>query len=543
MAPIEGSSTAIYCGSEAYFDKLRALLDQDGIRDLPLYILAVAGEYRTGKSFLLSYFLRYLYNQGYSYSSENSEKNPFIEEDSLDLDDENPFNGDLKNCVNWLGEEDEPLIGFDHKYDDKSVTRGINIWDQPLVVERQKEDGSVQKILVLLMDSQGIFSAQEEEEATRIFALTTMISSVLVFNLTHQLNDAVLNYLQLFTAYAKMATIEEINKTPFQKLMLLIRDWAKKDIKPYGAQGGNEYFHEYFQGKRHFLRDTFREIECYLMPRPGDCVEESDYNGCLKELRGVFRKHLKDLTESLLDPSHLVLNLKEVTGQTITAGDFCDYFKDCTELLADVDWKQPHSMLKMHTSFNCNLAKREAVKLYKEYMDTRIQVERTFMSEEQLQDLHKNATIEAKSKYEDKCSFTRKNDLELYTEDLQKLIEELAEVFKIYKQRWESEKEKRRLQEMLASAQGCFGAIKNNCGNAGKAGGAAAVGTGVGATVGTVAEVGVGAIGLGAAAGVGAGVGGCVIILGILAYVAYKKNKVSENENIAMSNNANGTGT
>ncbi|CAL4110933.1 unnamed protein product, partial [Meganyctiphanes norvegica] len=457
MAPIEGNAVPIYCGSDAYMDTLRGLLDRPDVRDLPLYILAVAGEYRTGKSFLLSYFLRYLYNQ---------------------------------DIMNWLGEENEPLIGFDHKYDDKSVTRGINIWDKPLIVERQKTDGSMERVLVLLMDSQGIFSAEEEEEATRIFALTTMISSVLVFNLTHQLNESVLNYLQLFTAYAKMATIEDTNKTPFQKLMLLIRDWAKKDIKPFGSQGGNEYFHEYFQGKRHFLRDTFRDIDCYLMPRPGDCVEESDYNGCLRELRGVFRHHLKDLTEHLLDPHHLVLNLKEVNGEVITAGDFCDYFENCTMLLANVDWKQPHSMLKMHTSFNCTLGKREALKVYKACMDKSFQETRSFMTEDKLESHHKDATFEAKKKYEEKCSFTRKNDYDLYVEDIQKLNEELAEVFSNYKQRWAAERENRRLQELLANAQGCIGAIKNNCGSAGKVGGATAVGTGVGATVGTVAEVG-----------------------------------------------------
>ncbi|CAL4086232.1 unnamed protein product, partial [Meganyctiphanes norvegica] len=108
---MEGSAVPIFCNNRAHPETLLALLDRDDIRDLPVLILAVAGEYRTGKSFLLSYFLRYLNNQD---SSE------------------------------WLGDENEQLTGFDHKCDDKPVTKGIQIWNQPLVVRRKTENGSVE---------------------------------------------------------------------------------------------------------------------------------------------------------------------------------------------------------------------------------------------------------------------------------------------------------------------------------------------------------------------------------------------------------------
>ncbi|CAL4076539.1 unnamed protein product, partial [Meganyctiphanes norvegica] len=410
MPTKEGSTVSIYRGNIGNPKKLRALLDKPNIRDLPIFTLAVAGEYRTGKSFLLSYFLRYLQNQ---------------------------------NAANWLGDEDEKLVGFDHQYGCESVTQGINIWHQPFIVKCRKNDGSVQKIVVLLMDSQGIFSAQEDKEASqilRIFALTTMISSVLVFNLMNQLNESVLSHLQLFTEYAKEATGR--NETPFQKLMLLIRDWAKPDIKPFGSQGANEYFHKYFQGNKHFLSDTFGDIECYLMPRPGDCVERGTYNGCLRDLRSDFKHHLQNLTEDLLDPHHLVLNLKkELTGEVITAGDFCDYFENCCELLARVDWKQPHSMIKMHTSLKSNSAKRMALKVYKATMLKSIKESKSFMTEEQLNSNDDNARYEAKKIYKDKCAFAYKKDRDLYTEGLEDLCEDLTEEFNNYQQRWETERD------------------------------------------------------------------------------------------------------
>jgi len=41
-------------------EKLERVLNQDHIKKLPIVIISVVGAYRTGKSFLLSWLIRYL---------------------------------------------------------------------------------------------------------------------------------------------------------------------------------------------------------------------------------------------------------------------------------------------------------------------------------------------------------------------------------------------------------------------------------------------------------------------------------------------------
>ena len=48
-----------------------------------------------------------------------------------------------------------------------------------------------------------------------------MLSSVLVYNLTSNIQEDDLQHLQLFTEYGRLA-IEDSGETPFQKLMFLV---------------------------------------------------------------------------------------------------------------------------------------------------------------------------------------------------------------------------------------------------------------------------------------------------------------------------------
>ena len=57
--------------------------------------------------------------------------------------------------------------------------------------------------------------------AALIFALSAMLSSVLVYNLTSNIQEDDLQHLQLFTEYGRLA-IEDSGETPFQKLMFLV---------------------------------------------------------------------------------------------------------------------------------------------------------------------------------------------------------------------------------------------------------------------------------------------------------------------------------
>ncbi|CAL4063093.1 unnamed protein product, partial [Meganyctiphanes norvegica] len=297
------------------------------------------------------------------------------------------------------------------------------------------------QILVLLLDSQGILYPKDAEESKAVFSLTTMLSSVLVFNLKNQLNEIVMENLELFTAYAGMAFLEDKDKTPFQKMMILIRDWGMPDKMPFGSEGGKKYLKEHFQDQEVVMHKTFRDIECYLMPNPGECVEKDTYNGCLKGMRPIFREQLLDLTKQLLNPQHVEKNLKKFNGETIKAYQFCDYFEKCTNLMKNENWKRPLTMLKMHASFDCELAKSEAIADYRAYMDNGLQGTE-LITEEQLQSFDHKAKSEAKNKYEVKSNFACRNDEESYKEYKKKLDEDLDKEFDKSKKRWETDRER-----------------------------------------------------------------------------------------------------
>ena len=76
-------------------------------------------------------------------------------------------------------------------------------------------------------------------DCATIFALSAMLSSVLVYNLTSNIQEDDLQHLQLFTEYGRLA-VEDSGQTPFQKLMFLIRDWSYPYEHEFGLQGGKE---------------------------------------------------------------------------------------------------------------------------------------------------------------------------------------------------------------------------------------------------------------------------------------------------------------
>lgn len=90
------------------------------------------------------------------------------------------------------------------------------------------------------MDTQGTFDhTSTVMECASIFAMSTLISSVQIFNLSQQIQEDDLNNLRLFTEYAQLAK-KTGNNAPFQRLLFLIRDWANSDEYSFGFEGGRK---------------------------------------------------------------------------------------------------------------------------------------------------------------------------------------------------------------------------------------------------------------------------------------------------------------
>ncbi|KAK9966939.1 hypothetical protein ABG768_004015 [Culter alburnus] len=308
-------------------EALERLLLQEHVRDLNVVVVSVAGAFRKGKSFLLDFMLRYMYNQSSDF---------------------------------WLGGNEEPLTGFTWRGGCERETTGIQAWSEVFVVE--KPDGS--KVAVLLLDTQGAFDSQSTiKDCATLFALSTMTSSVQVYNLSQNVQEDDLQHLQLFTEYGRLA-MEEIYLKPFQSLMFLIRDWSYPYEHAYGLDGGNEFLekrlqvkqnqHEELQNVRKHIHSCFSNINCFLLPHPGLKVATNPhFDGRLRDIDDEFKRELVNLVPLLLAPKNLME--KEISGSKVTCRDLLQYFKAYMKIYQGEELPHPKSMLQATAEAN-NLA-------------------------------------------------------------------------------------------------------------------------------------------------------------------------------------------
>ncbi|XP_064461798.1 atlastin-2-like [Ornithodoros turicata] len=285
-------------------DKLSSLLTNSDIADLPVVVLSVAGGFRLGKSFLLGFCIRFLEHLG--MSSDPSD---------------------------WMDEENIPLTGFFWRYGSERETTGIQIWGKVFKVKTRKYG----LVAVVLMDTEGSFDSRSTMEGNvTIFAMSMLLSSIQVYNMTKQITQCNLEHLELFAEYASMAKSAcGKNKEVFQKLLFLIRDWQYPGEKPFGLEGGRALLHPFLQRDptlprevselREKIRTSYSEMACFLMPRPGDAVENKSFDGRLHDISQDFKYHLKKLVHYLLSPERLVP--KNINGRIVTCKELVCMFQ------------------------------------------------------------------------------------------------------------------------------------------------------------------------------------------------------------------------
>jgi atlastin len=92
--------------------------------------------------------------------------------------------------------------GFKWRGGHERMTTGIWLWSRPFV--RRLPGGGDDDVAVLLMDTQGLFDSETGQMlTTAIFGLSTLISSVQVYNVTRQIQEDQLQHLALFTEYGR----------------------------------------------------------------------------------------------------------------------------------------------------------------------------------------------------------------------------------------------------------------------------------------------------------------------------------------------------
>jgi atlastin len=183
-------------------------------KDMLVSVVSVVGAFRTGKSFLLTLFLRYLRARSEHSSSGGG-------------------NGDWDNDVeNWLHAEGDSVLegnnnkrggggggggdndedptssstsaaagsgGFAWRGGQERMTTGIWMWSEPFT---HYCAAAGKEVAVLLMDTQGMFDNETTMNLTaQIFGISTLVSSFQIYNVQNSIGEDKLMHLALFSEY------------------------------------------------------------------------------------------------------------------------------------------------------------------------------------------------------------------------------------------------------------------------------------------------------------------------------------------------------
>ncbi|XP_065226805.1 atlastin isoform X2 [Planococcus citri] len=413
-------------------EALEDILLQDHIKDCNAVVVSVAGAFRKGKSFLLDFFLRYM---NYMYMS------------------------DKKPTGSWLGDENSPLDGFSWRGGSERDTTGILMWSEVFCTTLPNGE----KVAVILLDTQGTFDSESTvRDCATVFALSTMLSSIQIYNLSQNIQEDDLQHLQLFTEYGRLA-LEDTGNKPFQKLQFLVRDWSFPYEANYGSDGGQEILdkrlkisdkqHPELQSLRKHIKSCFTDIECFLLPHPGLKVATNPkFDGRLADIEGEFKACLEQLVPLLLSPQNLVQ--KEIGGQRVKVKELVQYFKCYMNLFSGDDLPEPKSMLVATAEANNLSAVAAAKETYHQLMESVCGGPKPYLSSDQLELEH----IRCREKALEQFRIKRKMGGDEFSESYRsKLEQDLNETYIWYHQAYADDDELSNMKFLLiASVFGVF---------------------------------------------------------------------------------------
>jgi atlastin len=170
-----------------------------------------------------------------------------------------------------------PLSGFSWSSGSRQDTSGIAIWNDVFL---HTDSSTGDKLAIVIIDTQGLLNADADlVHNSRMFALSSLISSIQVVNINEAVYDDQSHYFQFAVEFARLASRDNRDtRESFECLVLLVRDFVNNKGHSYGFTGGKVYLEE-FLSRPHAVEKsktigqgitgTFDELLCALLPQPG----------------------------------------------------------------------------------------------------------------------------------------------------------------------------------------------------------------------------------------------------------------------------------
>jgi atlastin len=409
--------------------------------DYKVAVVSVVGAFRTGKSFLLSWFLRYL-----KYLETK-------DDDDDKTDSAEPWYKTIESVGNK---------GFDWKAGSERNTTGIWMWSHPHLIKNAAGD----KIAVLLVDTQGMFDHETTMALTAsIFGFSTLLSSYQIYNVDKRIQEDNLQQLALFSEYARTAmagdkeakvavaqehkkgedasTTESAIPKPFQQMEFLVRDWQhfddEEDEEDYEAmeKSMDKYLDTVIaerdakdlQDTREQIQSCFEKITCYGLSHPGFAVTKKKYTGDVDSIEPQFLNLLDRYCARVFDPVNL--NPKVIHGRELTATELGTYIQTYADLFASgAKFPTAATLLEATASANNTNAVYMALASYKETMD-RVAGPHcdNYIRPEELKEEHGRAEAVTMDIFESIATFGSKGSIK---EARSKVEDQLASSFEVY---------------------------------------------------------------------------------------------------------------
>lgn len=288
-----------------------------------LSIISIVGAFRTGKSFFLNFLLAFLYN---TYG------------------DSRPNDGIVD------GGNTPVRDGFHYKHGRNPHTMGVWMWGTPFLSHKHKT-------AILIMDTQGLFDLNTNQNRTvQLFGISSLVSSMLIFNTDKKIQEDHLQQIALFTEYGRMASLVTKNRAkPFHDLMFLIRDWQHFNDE-YGnattsthAAMHQQYMREVMldklnteqQSTRNHIMDSYTSINCFCLPHPGPTVANGTFTGNLDELDPFFLQKINNFMITMMQS----LKAKTLMSRPMTAIDLKQSLVQYTNIFQNNSLPPPRTIL------------------------------------------------------------------------------------------------------------------------------------------------------------------------------------------------------
>jgi len=374
-------------------------------------VVSVMGAFRTGKSFLLDLFLRFLrHEEQFGSSPPNAEAPPRGGPEEFPLPEWLTSSGGTIE-----GASDGSTDGFRFKGGMDACTEGIWVWSEPFL---RVIDGK--EVALILMDTQGAWdSDMTKEQSATIFGLTAVLSSKQIYNINMQIQEDKVENLAYFMRFAQAALrkaaseMESSGQTvphdaveqPFQYLDFLVRDWRhfRKEWTMNECKDQMEqHLSKHLNPKRaqpdstpEALKSMFERISCTCLPHPGFAIEQETWQGNVNDISNDFIRFIDHYVRDVFTDG---MRTKKILGSELSTITFPLVLQDFVNAFHEA---APVAMSFTQAMTNCTvlLAKEQAMKSYQKKMDEATEKPPRGMDPDAFHELSRSISLKIEEEY------------------------------------------------------------------------------------------------------------------------------------------------